>query len=250
MSNNYIGTVSELERLKNMADLLSKWKTNISANLRVAWPGIIASFDSATQTVEVDLALQDRLYTILKGQNSASWQYVQVPRLTGIPIVLPRAGGFTLTMPVTKGDECLVIISDVCINAWWQNGALETSDGYIGQQWERPRRHDFSDGMAILGVWSQPRVLSNYSTQSAQLRSDDGSVTVDVTNQAISLNAPKININSSGDVDINAQGNVNIVGNAGASISGNKLTKIEGKTFLEHMHTGVQSGGSESGPVF
>ena len=250
MSTNpqFVGTPSQVERLQNEADLFKTWGRNISANLRVAWPGIVVSFDENAQTVEVDLALQDRLYTVISGQTTPTWQYLQIPRLVDVPIALPRAGGFTLTMPVSKGDECLIILNDVCINAWWQNGAIAHQDGYIGQQWERPRRHSFSDGIAIIGVWSQPRKLTNYSTDSAQLRSDDGSVVIDLADNGITMTAPKITINSNGDVDISAQGNVNIIGNTGASLSGNNQAKVDGKTFLIHSHTGGTIDG-DTGPV-
>ncbi|WP_457849452.1 hypothetical protein, partial [Staphylococcus aureus] len=42
------------------------------------------------------------------------------------------------------------------------------------------RMHDLSDGFAILGFRSQPRALSNISTTSAQLRSDDGATFIDL----------------------------------------------------------------------
>ena len=42
------------------------------------------------------------------------------------------------------------------------------------------RRHDLSDGFAIIGVWSQPRVIPGYSTGSAQLRNDAGSAYVKI----------------------------------------------------------------------
>lgn len=84
-----------------------------------------------------------------------------LPALLDVPIVLPRAGDYILTLPVQAGDECLVIFADQCIDAWWQNGGVQNP-------MER-RRHDLSDGFAILGTWSQPRRLAKFSTDTMQL---------------------------------------------------------------------------------
>ena len=239
----FVGTPSQVERLQSEADVLSALARNISCNLRVALPGVIVSFDEDAQTVEVDLAIQDRL--ILNGQS----QYKQIPRLLDVPVCLPRAGGFTLTMPISKGDECLVIFADMCINAWWQNGAVENGDsGYIGQQHERPRRHSFSDAFAIIGTWSQPNKLSNYSTTAVQLRSDDGNTVVEVGENEITVKATTVSVQAQ-TATVQGTNQVTVESNEQVTISGNGKTSIEGKDFLTHTHSGVQSGGSISGPV-
>lgn len=52
---------------------------------------------------------------------------------------------------------------------------------------------------------------------------------------------------ASGDVDITASGDVNVGGTGNTVITGN--TFIEGKDFLNHQHSGVQSGASNTGGV-
>ena len=90
-------------------------------------------------------------------------------------------------MPIKHGDECLVIFGDMCIDSWWELGGVQN-------QLEN-RRHDLSDGFAILGVWSQPRVLQNYSTDSCQLRNESGTSCIELKDNEININSQKVNIN-------------------------------------------------------
>lgn len=133
-----------------------KNEQNLSANLRVAVPGIIQAFDSVEQTVRVQPAIRE----LVTGSDYTPVS-IPLPELLDVPIVLPRAGAYVITLPIQAGDECLVIFADQCVDAWWQNGGVQN-------QMEK-RRHDLSDGFAILGTWSQPRRLSQYRTDSMQL---------------------------------------------------------------------------------
>lgn len=157
-------------------------------DLRVAIPGIIQSFDANTQTVVVNPAIRERL--VFDGEE----EWLNIPLLVDVPIVLPRAGGYSLTMPIKPGDECLVVFSDMCIDAWWQSGGTQNQ--------VECRRHDLSDGFAIIGTWSQPRVISGYSTNSVQLRNDSGSSYVEIAGDTINIKAGTINLNA-GRINLN-----------------------------------------------
>jgi hypothetical protein len=225
------------------AALTAQWKEIIRQaliDLRVAAPAVVTQFNS-NQTVNVQIEISE-LVRLPDGP-----QWTAIPPIYNVPIILPRAGGFSLTLPLKAGDEGLLVFCDSCIDLWWQQGGVQPPAGapLKQPQFER-RRHDLSDCGFIPGPWNQTRVLSNYSTDSAQLRSDDGTVIVDVAEAGITLTAPKVTINTSGDIDLTASGNVNI---SGTNVSIASDTTIDGKTFLTHTHTGVQSGGSDTGPV-
>ena len=49
--------------------------------------------------------------------------------------------------------------------------------------------HDLSDGFAVVGFRSKPRVLSNVSTTAAQLRTDDGSTFVEINASGCKVHA-------------------------------------------------------------
>lgn len=172
--NEIIGSENEL--YKTMGD---SWKSF----LRVSIPGIIQSFDATTQTCVVQPAIREKVTN-----NDYSTQWMDLPLLLDVPIVVPRAGGFALTLPIKKGEECLVIFADMCIDGWF-------SFGDIQNQLEK-RRHDLSDAICIPGLYSQPNKISNYSTNSIQLRNLSG-------NQYIEIKENEINI--VGNLKINGQ---------------------------------------------
>lgn len=166
---------SEDEQKRSMGD---SWKNN----LRCACPGIIQSFDPIEQTVSVQLALRE---LVLDYNYNKDWK--EIPILLDVPIVTPRAGGYCLTMPIKQGDECLVIFADMCIDSWWQSGGIQNQ--------AELRRHDLSDSFAILGAWSQPRVIENYSTSSCQIRNEKGTSCIELKDNEINLIANNIKIN-------------------------------------------------------
>lgn len=85
-------------------------------DLRCCAPGIITSFDSTKQTVKVQLAVKDLI--IINKKKGGELQSIPIPVLGDVPIIVPRAGGFSVTLPIKEGDECLVFFSDSCIDSW------------------------------------------------------------------------------------------------------------------------------------
>ena len=216
----------------------AQWKalaSQIVQNLRVSIPGIIQSFDPAAQTAVVQIALYERVKT------ATGPQIMAIPAIQDVPIQMPRGGGFSVTLPLKSGDECLLVFCDMCIDLWWARGGVQP-------QFEI-RRHDLSDCICIPGPWNQQRLIQNYSTNSLQVRSDDGTVIVDVAEAGITLTAPKVQINTSGDIDFMASGNVNISGTKVSVTSSDSQSTIDGKIFLLHEHTTVKTGTDDSGPV-
>jgi len=230
-----------------------QWKAliwSLRCEMRVALPGVVQSFDAQKQTVKVQLAVQEQIKVNFVPEA------IDIPALVDVPVVLPRAGGFSVTLPIKQGDECLVIFGDMCADAWWQNG------GTKNQQMER-RRHDLSDGYAIFAPWSQPRVLADYSTTSMQIRSDDGNVIIDLADSGtVSLKADLIvqgNLTVQNDLTVESDttlaGNVemqaSLTVDENLSVEGTAAlqdTTIQGRDFTHHIHSGVTPGGSDTGP--
>ncbi|HLH04941.1 MAG TPA: Gp138 family membrane-puncturing spike protein [Bryobacteraceae bacterium] len=229
------------ERIGASPSRFHKLEEAINRRLRVAIPGIVQSFNAAKQTVTVLPALNEEVR--IGGVPTKR----PLPLLADVPVVLPRAGGFTLTLPIEPGDECLVVFADMSVDSWWQQGAGSAGASQPQDQ-ATTRRHDLSDGFAIMGCWSQPRVLPSYSTSSAQLRKDDGTVKIDVAANQVTVTAQTVQVNASGQATVSGS-TVNVTGSAQVNVSGSGNTIIEGRNFLTHTHSGVQSGGSTSGPV-
>ena len=226
---------------------------NVAANLRVAIPGIIDSFNPATQTATVQPAISEN---VRLGQEDA--KPTNLPLLTDVPCVFPRAGGYCLTFPVKKGDECLLVFSDMCIDGWWQSGGVQ---GQI-----ETRRHDLSDAAALLGITSVPRAVTEYSGNSVMLRNEEKTAYVEIDNSrnihiftqnnltleasAITMKVPSVQVEGSlsaagpsemnGDITVN--GNLTVDGNA--DIAGENT--VSGIAFTEHTHGGVLAGAAQT----
>lgn len=186
------------------------------ASIWTALPGIITSYDQNSVTAVVQASVSV-LYTGPNGQK----QWLNIPPLPDVPVVFPRGGQYTLTFPITQGDECLLVFSSRCIDNWWQQGGVQTQ--------RELRMHDLSDGFAIPGPFSQATKISNLSTTTAQLRTADGTVFVEVDaangkarlvagnmsveansqNSAVTITAPTVTINSP---TVTMSGNLNVQG--------------------------------------
>lgn len=172
------------ERLKLSTEPIEGSAWQWACMLRGAIPGIVQSFNAEKQTVTVAPAVKEIM--LIDGIPTVT----AIDPIDDVPIIMQRVPGWSITMPVTEGTECLLIFADMCIDGWWQSGGVQP-------QLDR-RRHDISDAIALFGPWSQPNVLSNYSISSMQIRSDDQSVVIDLASGQITITAPTVEVNSSG----------------------------------------------------
>lgn len=214
------------ERAQDQNEMLQRMSENNSYDLRVASPGIIQSFNPSTQTATVQLAIREKIN--IDGNVS----HEEIPTLLDVPVFMPRAGGYCLTLPVSAGDECLVIFGDNCMDAWWQSGGVQN-------QLEK-RRHDLSDGYALVGIWSQPRVVSGYSASTAQLRNEAGTAYIELAGNNINLVGANVTVTASGNFNINADSYAVTANHS--NMNGSGTTVIDGKTFLSHHHSDPQGG--------
>ena len=163
---------------------------NYLKNLRVATPGIIHEFNAINQTATVQPAIKEQI----------NGEWLELPLLLDVPVQFPRAGGYCITFPVKKGDECLVIFNDSCIDSWWQSGKVQT-------QLEK-RRHDLSDAVAILGITSVPKALENFSEDSMQIRTDDNETLISIKDGNVNIESENINMTG----DLSVSGTTSILG--------------------------------------
>ncbi|WP_369067478.1 Gp138 family membrane-puncturing spike protein [Burkholderia gladioli] len=243
---------------------------DLRAQVWTALPGIIESYNPAAQTVVIQGGLK-----VPVRADDGTVTTVELPPLVDCPVQFPSGGNSTLTFPVARGDECLVVFASRCIDAWWQSGGV--------QELADTRMHSLSDGFALLGFRSQPRVLTNVSTTSAQLRSDDGATFIDLnpTAKTVKIVAPggfevvaptqvltaatSLTVNSpqsgfSGAVIVQGLFSF-LAGLVGSTAEGVAATITGAINFIGsltsngkriddgHTHGGVQPGDGSSGPV-
>jgi len=124
-------------------------KRSIAEENHYALPGIVKSFDKATQTASIQPALRRR-----KGNTN-----IQLPVLLDVPVYFMGGADGGITFPVSEGDECLVVFADACIDAWFQNGGIANAISV--------RQHDYSDGFAFVGFRSKPHALAEFPDEPA-----------------------------------------------------------------------------------
>ena len=129
------------------------------AELRVSLPGTIDAFDPKTQLASVRPDLKDLRY------DEEDNEVVEaLPVIVDVPVQFPRAGGFSLTVPVKKGDPCLLVFSDRSLDKWLDSGGqVDPVD---------VRRHHLSDAVAILGVSSKATPIPDFDGAHATIGKD------------------------------------------------------------------------------
>ncbi len=120
-------------------------KQEIFSSLHCALPGTVVSFDPSTQTAEIQPAVK-----------TGSMLF---PVLPDVPVFFPGSRECAITWPVSPGDECLVVLADADIDAWFETGEASVS--------RSARKHSLSDAFAFVGFRSRPNALPVFSDQAS-----------------------------------------------------------------------------------
>ncbi len=147
--------------LKDVLDLLKK---DIFLSLNCHHVGIIESFDEVNQTVRATVAYKKKF---LERQKNGTYKELprEYPILVDVPVIFLGGGGFSLTFPIAKGDECLLLFNDRSIDDWFSKGQVSTVSS--------PRLHSFSDGFALVGIRSLNKVIQDFDTDAGVIRKGD-----------------------------------------------------------------------------
>lgn len=231
--------------LATLAANIKQGIENRLKDLHTSMPGIIESFDPLTQLASVQPAIK-RIFV-----NRDEEKEILVPEnigvLINVPVVFPRGGGFSLTFPVTKGDECLLVFCERSIDNWHETGEIN-----------RPaarRFHSLSDATAFVGMSSKVNKIPEYDELNTQLKKDDGSVSITLlTDGNIKIDADTKVTLTAPDTDIigkvNITGDTKVTGNfevTGDTTLGAVVTSNGVDISATHTHTGSPT--APSGPV-
>lgn len=198
---------------------------NALKEVHTALPGIIASFDPATQTASVQPCIQ-RIFT----ENGP----VNIPLCVDVPVHFPKAGGLCITIPVKQGDECTIFFYERAIDRWFQSGGIQEPSEY--------RMHDYSDGYAIVGVSSMPNVIPNFDPDNIEIRTLDGSIKIQLGTAGVKIFAE---VEITGSLKVN--GTTDLIGNT--AVVGTMMNNGV-NVGSDHDHGNVQNGGGRTdGPA-
>jgi len=148
------------------------------SRLNTCLPGTIDSFDAATQTVTVTPAIQMK---VLLGDSET---FMDLPQITNVPLVFPFAAtaGFALTLPVRKGDPCLLVFSQRAIDNWHNMGGSQPPESGVGV-----RHHDLTDAFAIFAPSPLTQVLGEWEADGIEIRNRDKTSRVTVKDASVEV---------------------------------------------------------------
>lgn len=264
-----------------LATLASNIKQGIESRLKelhTSMPGIVESFDAENQLATIQPAIR-RIFITRDGDKEILVPS-DLPILINVPVIFPRGGGFSLTFPVTKGDECLLVFCERSIDNWHETGKVKVPGA--------KRFHSLSDATAFVGISSIPNKVPDYDPTNLEIKKDDGSVSIklkensdldvvaegnmnatitgdivatcenaDITaNTNIDLTAPTINLNGNttidGTLDVTGATNIdNTLTTTGTTtaptVAANSSLTVAGKEMSNHKHAGSPT--APDGPV-
>lgn len=156
-----------------------------------AIPGIIDSYDAATQTASVTPQVRSQ-YRDEAGELVAE----DMPQIQGAPVYFPRAGSFSITFPLTAGDPCLLLFADRDISGYLETGAREAPP--------TGRTHAYQDAIVLPGLAPAADALSPAaSADSVEIRNDDGTTVLRVGPSGIEVeSAAAFSVDSVGPITL------------------------------------------------
>lgn len=207
-------------------DQLKIIRDAIKGELAAFWSALpceVDSYNSDAVTVNVQ-----PLIRIPVRKEDGEIELLQMPLLLDVPVIFPCAGGFTITHPINKGDECLVSFADRNIDLWWQSGGIQNPFDM--------RKHDLSDGFAFFRPQSQAKKISGISTDCLEIRNDANTCKIQITLDGV------INFHGTKSVFHHP-----VEMNRGLKTYG-ELSNNDVDVGSNHPHSGVQTGSDNSGP--
>ena len=97
-----------------------------------------ATIAKVTAVQEKTISVQPVINRVVDGKS------IQLPQFTKVPPLFMQGGGSYTAHPIAVGDYCLLILTERCFDRW-----------YSGSDFQDPaefRMHDYSDGIAIVGI--------------------------------------------------------------------------------------------------
>ena len=206
----------------DLADVLENTAEGISKDINCVKVGEIVDFNHTRQTVSVQTSIKQVVDVAPDGTRRLQ----DLPLMLECPMVFLSGGGSHLTIPPKKGDGCLVLFNDRDMDNWFIEGGRKAPNTY--------RRHDLSDGFALVGVRNLQTAIDDFLTDGVQLRFD-ASNKMDLKSGTIETTTPLLK----------QTGNAEITGNAtvkGGLIIGGTVTQEAGAPLLVNADMTQQVG--------
>ena len=208
----------------NQPEIIKALYSKLNSSLRVSMPAIIETYDFKQQKASIKINIKELF------SDGSSIEY---PVINNVPIIFPASGGGSLTMPVKRGDGCLVVFADRDIKNW-----------LLGVNNARPssrRQHHMSDAIAIIGLSSFNKIskaknntdiLLNYDGSDVRLKPSgiveiESAKEVNIKSETIVINCKSANIKAEESIKAECK-TLNVVASESCQItSKSAILKIE-----------------------
>lgn len=192
---------------------------NENKKLNVCLPAVVLEYDRTNNVAIVVPAINIA---------SETGEFIKQPSLN-VSVLQPAGGGFIISLPMKKGDTGFLIFCDKDISLFKQHKKIINPN--------TNRSHALEDCFFIPDFINHKPNVGDFDNLIIQ--KTDGTCKISISNDDISIIAPKLKIQ--GDVEID--GNVSVSGTieAQGDMTGN------GISLSGHVHGDVQSGGDKTG---
>jgi len=102
-------------------------------------PGIIESIDMATKKADIRVAIKTR--------NIQEQKAKELPLLVDVPVTFFQTSNTIISVPVKKGDDCLVLFNERSLDIWKTNTVTNIEQRIVDPK--DPRKNNLSDGFCI-----------------------------------------------------------------------------------------------------
>lgn len=239
-----------------LTDVLNAAFKNMMNNMHTCMPGRVESYDFTKQKASV-LPLIKKSYKDGKSQS--------LPVVVSVPVVWPRSSNASMTFPVNKGDYVLLLFSERAMENWLALGGEQIPGD--------SRKYDLTDAIAIPGLY--PFNVSSLAENNTDVLIKYNSTTVRITQSGdVNIDTPtNVNINAGNNIAMSAGSQITMAApligmtanGVAATINGGGNVSIDGPivttdtidtpgdvtsggiSLQTHVHSGVQTGGGNTG---
>ena len=102
-------------------------------------PGIIEAIDMATKKADIRVAIKTRN---INDQNAK-----ELPLLVDVPVTFYQTSNTIISVPVKKGDDCIVLFNERSLDIWKTNTVTNIEQRIVDPK--DPRKHNLSDAFCI-----------------------------------------------------------------------------------------------------
>ena len=241
----------------NLSELIKRTIIQTMRQLRVSMPCEVVRYNSNRQMVDVRIVQPE---IDLAGNN------IPMPVITNIPVSFVRCGNSHITHPINKGDTGFIVFADRDISSWVETNNTSVVDS--------ARTHSMQDSYFVPGIVGGG---NNANPNDVEIKYNNTTIHLR-KNGDVDINTPsKVNVNASSEVNVTTNkltvnapnsyfnGNVFVSqllttggfvsnGTSGGgtaqftgSINVTDEVTASGINLSTHTHSGVQSGGSNTG---